>query len=425
MGLLRLYVWGPAFGLPSLDAECLATIAYFQQNVRQGDYEIVASSPSAVPTNHLPALHDTITNGWAASYQGILDMLTNHPSSTTQHPSPDPSASARIAHLTAQASPLLALSLYVSSANYATTTRPALSSVLPFPLGWTEAPARRRLMARRADHLGLSDLDTDADPDDQQNLNVADSTRKSFIPARLQPRPSKTVSSALTPEAKARFRLDAAAADVLDVVAAAPPTASSSSPSAYDCLAFGYLALMTVPDLPRPFLEEFINARHPALRDFVTDARIAWFSSSSSSSSSSTPSLPWSSDPTLTAASPLCVATRLAAGCVAALPGGMGTAWSAWAHGRRSARLQGRTTGRGGSMEHGEVAWTLGLGVLSASVVAAAVMLLRDVVATHRFGAPLQVFDRVRRLGGLWAVGSAGAVLGGAGRQLGAGQFAR
>lgn len=51
MGLLRLYVWGPAFGLPSLDAECLAVIAYFQQNVRPGDYEIVASSPSAVPTS--------------------------------------------------------------------------------------------------------------------------------------------------------------------------------------------------------------------------------------------------------------------------------------------------------------------------------------------------------------------------------------
>ncbi|EHA54243.1 hypothetical protein MCOR27_006674 [Pyricularia oryzae] len=418
MGLLRLYVWGPAFGLPSLDAECLAVIAYFQQNVRPGDYEIVASSPSAVPTSHLPALHDTITNEWAASYQGILDMLTSHPSSKTQNSSPDPSAAARIAHLTAQASPLLALSLYVSSANYAATTRPALSSVLPFPLGWTEAPARRRLMARRADHLGLSDLDTDADPDDPQNLSVADSTRKSFIPARLQPRATKTISSALTPEAKARFRLDAAAAAVLDVVAAAPPTAASP-PSAYDCLAFGYLALMTVPDLPRPFLEEFVNARHPALRDFVTDARIAWFSSPSPSS------LPWSSDRTLTADSPLCVASRLAAGCVAALPGGMGTAWSAWAHGRRSGRLAGRTTGRRGSMEHGEVVWTLGLGVLSASVVATAVMLLQDVVTTHRFGAPLQVFERVRRVGGLWAVGSAGAVLGGAGRQLGAGQFAR
>lgn len=26
---LELHVWGPAFGLPSIDAECLAVISYF------------------------------------------------------------------------------------------------------------------------------------------------------------------------------------------------------------------------------------------------------------------------------------------------------------------------------------------------------------------------------------------------------------
>lgn len=50
MVLFRLHVWGPAFGLASIDAECLATITYLA-NALQGDqWEIVATSPSGVPT---------------------------------------------------------------------------------------------------------------------------------------------------------------------------------------------------------------------------------------------------------------------------------------------------------------------------------------------------------------------------------------
>lgn len=53
MVLFRLHVWGPAFGLASIDAECLATITYLA-NALQADLwelvEIVATSPSGVPT---------------------------------------------------------------------------------------------------------------------------------------------------------------------------------------------------------------------------------------------------------------------------------------------------------------------------------------------------------------------------------------
>lgn len=64
MALLRLHVWGPAFGLASIDAECLATITYLayalpaarvparEEKDVQNDkpWELVATSPSAVPT---------------------------------------------------------------------------------------------------------------------------------------------------------------------------------------------------------------------------------------------------------------------------------------------------------------------------------------------------------------------------------------
>lgn len=49
--VLRLHVWGPAFGLASIDAECLATIAYLAYALpATAEWELVATSPSGVPT---------------------------------------------------------------------------------------------------------------------------------------------------------------------------------------------------------------------------------------------------------------------------------------------------------------------------------------------------------------------------------------
>lgn len=53
--VLRLHVWGPAFGLPSIDAECLATITYLAWALPTSEWELVATSPSAVPTRKYTA----------------------------------------------------------------------------------------------------------------------------------------------------------------------------------------------------------------------------------------------------------------------------------------------------------------------------------------------------------------------------------
>jgi hypothetical protein len=54
MAPLRLYVWGPAFGLASLDAECLAAIAFLARTLSSAEYRLIRSSPSAVPTRTVP-----------------------------------------------------------------------------------------------------------------------------------------------------------------------------------------------------------------------------------------------------------------------------------------------------------------------------------------------------------------------------------
>lgn len=52
--VLELHVWGPAFSLPSIEAQCLAAIAYFSLAVPKDAWVLIASSdPSVSPTSML------------------------------------------------------------------------------------------------------------------------------------------------------------------------------------------------------------------------------------------------------------------------------------------------------------------------------------------------------------------------------------
>ena len=51
---LQLHVWGPAFSLPSIEAQCLAAIAYCSIALPKDSWELVATSdPSVSPTGKL------------------------------------------------------------------------------------------------------------------------------------------------------------------------------------------------------------------------------------------------------------------------------------------------------------------------------------------------------------------------------------
>ncbi|KAM7198260.1 Tom37 C-terminal domain containing protein [Naviculisporaceae sp. PSN 640] len=276
--MLELHVWGPAFGLPSIDAECLATIAYFTQTLDETEYHLIQSSPSAVPTHHLPALHDPSQKSWTSGYSAI----TSHLRSTHPFNTPEPSKKAQAdstaynTFLTSNAPPLISLSLYVSSANWSTTTRPSYSKILPFPLPWTEPPAIRAAMSARASHLGLSSLDTDAEEEkaeaaakaDPGWVHIPDSIKKNITQRR------KAVRESLSPEARSRIRLEGLTAEVLDVVGevlSGDEEADGETTLELRCLAFGYLALMLVPEVPRPWLSEVMRGKYPGLCEFVED----------------------------------------------------------------------------------------------------------------------------------------------------------
>ncbi|RDA89577.1 hypothetical protein CP533_6969 [Ophiocordyceps camponoti-saundersi (nom. inval.)] len=283
---LDLHVWGPAFGLASIDAECLAAIAYLRNALPCSDWRLVPSSdPSRSPQNHLPALyHDGV---WVSGYGQIVDHLA---SIVDLNRDLDASQLGQVAafstFLYAHAAPLVHLSLYVSAANWSATTRPAYSAILPFPLTWTVPPLIRAEAIQRVQHLGLADLDSDLDP---TPLNAGRDALPEALRRRLPVISTKSVRDEMTPEQASAIRLVALINGCLPVLEAqlqgsGPPRffpgAETGSLSSLDCLAYGYLALMLKPDVPRAFLRDWTLTHAPRLTEFVnvmTPMDLPWF----------------------------------------------------------------------------------------------------------------------------------------------------
>ncbi|EAQ93714.1 hypothetical protein CHGG_01949 [Chaetomium globosum CBS 148.51] len=412
--VLQLHVWGPAFGLPSIDAECIAVIAYLAQTASPADYQLVQSSPSAVPTQHLPALHDPSTSTWTSGFSSITTYLAAaHPRSSQpitptppKQPQPTPTstptttanATAYTAFLTLHAAPLLSLTLYVSSANYAATTRPAYSAVLPFPLPWTEPPAVRAAHARRAAPLGLSGLDTDAvRARERAERERAVAEGWVTVPEGLGKGVGgggggKGVEAALSPEQKMRIRLEGVASEVLDVLG---EVEWEGQEVGVRCLAFGYLALMLVPEVPRPWLREVMESRYPELCKFVRGFRGDVFPKERA--------LPWAEEEQ--SASAVAVGMRFVRGVLGEVPL-VGERWSQWWTARKRREV---LASKGVKSEpSGDLLMFLGAG-LGLTAMGAGVFFYRGLPP---FGAAVQVWRKP--MVSLSSFGAAGAMFSGA-----------
>ncbi|KAK2629055.1 hypothetical protein QTJ16_002158 [Diplocarpon rosae] len=271
--MIELHVWGPAFGLPSIDPQCLAAIAFLQQTVPRGKWQLVASSdPALCPTNFLPALR----NGdvWVSGFRNISHCLAQVSAGEwildAKLPERETAdCTAFSSFVESHGQPLLDISLYVSSQNYSAVTRPAYNKIQKFPLPYLTPSSIRAAAKQRTDHLGLSSLDIDT-------KNHEASPEPSIIPASLR-RPRQTVSSMLaaSPEATAQIRLSSLATDFLEPMQALLGNkqyfVSDNHFSSLDCLALGYLALMVVPELPQPWLARKIVDNFPRLHAWTQD----------------------------------------------------------------------------------------------------------------------------------------------------------
>ncbi|KAG5753371.1 hypothetical protein H9Q69_001657 [Fusarium xylarioides] len=279
--MLDLHVWGSAFGLPSIDPECLAIITYLHSSLPVSAWRLVPSNdPSVSPCNTLPALYRE--GVWVSGFGPIVEYLTdksigdNLDAGLTDIQQADRVAYA--AFLSAHAAPLLDLSLYVSAANWSATTRPAFSTLLSFPLTWTVPPLLRAEAVKRVEHLGFADMDTDFDPNGGLHLSSGRDALPETFRRHIPVRTKKTIHEEMTPEQAVLIRLYGITEDCLtvldDFLEGGPEEKKhgffkGTEISSLDCLAFGYLALMRDAPVPRSFLKDWLIKKTPRLSTFV------------------------------------------------------------------------------------------------------------------------------------------------------------
>ncbi|KIW72149.1 hypothetical protein PV04_00368 [Phialophora macrospora] len=268
--VLELHIWGPAFELPSIDAQCLASILYLRHCLQDRDWVLVPSSdPRVSPLGELPALLDD--DVWVAGYINIVNYLRDVSSGKWDldkdlDVQQQADNTALTAFIISRGQPLLDLGLYVSSDNYHNSTRPALAIILTWPNSWIIPHRLREQAKKRSEHLGLSSLDVDAaqeEEDKKANIGLT-----AHIPKSLR-KSKQTVTSLLgRNQQKNRFRLDAVTDDLFDPLSDMLGERSSllgGPTSSVDCLAIGYLALMQRSQLQHGWLRESLGTKHTRL----------------------------------------------------------------------------------------------------------------------------------------------------------------
>ncbi|KAI0011932.1 outer mitochondrial membrane transport complex protein-domain-containing protein [Xylariaceae sp. FL0662B] len=269
---LELHVWGPAFGLNSIDPECLAAISCFRHAVPRQDWTLIASNDATVSPDHvLPAVNHRGT--WTSGYANIVSYLAKHAILQIDNglsPLQRADYLACTSYLTTRGSGLLAMSLYVSPSAWSEVTRPAYSSLLPFPLTWTVPPIIRATAAQKAEHLGIGHLAAEVDTEDSFSAGTVETTSTGFLRLRQRLGPSK----AMQPEHAAAIRFQHFAEDfysVLDQLRGEKRFfLGGEKPSSLDFLVYGYLLLMRV-QTPHPVLNTVLEKKFGRLVEFLKE----------------------------------------------------------------------------------------------------------------------------------------------------------
>ncbi|KAF4809816.1 Metaxin-like protein [Colletotrichum tropicale] len=282
---LELHVWGPAFGLPSVDAECLAAIAYLHTALPSSEWRLVPSNDPAVDTsNRLPALH---ANGvWVTGYASIVSHLrTTHSLDLDSRltPSERADAIALAAHVDAHLAPLLDAYLYADHDNWAAVTRPALSQILGFPLSWTVPVLLRQGAEARSAHLGFGTLGEDDDDADEDGGIKAGSSGQGTLDRAMKHLPvsgQKSVMEEMRARTARGIRLHAVTVDALAPLeeqrAKGERTKGEKmrffggdAPTSLDCLVFGHLVLVQAVAAPEAWLLSIFAKKFPHLNEMV------------------------------------------------------------------------------------------------------------------------------------------------------------
>jgi len=278
--VFELHTWGPAFGLPSIDPECLAAIAYLDTCLHPDEWILSPDSdPDVCPFGELPAFRDGDT--WISGFKsivGYLESLPNEQWALDRHLSARQGAdrTAYITFVESRGAPLLDLSLFVSSENYTNVTRSMIGGMLTWPNSWTIPGRVREKAKKRSEHLGLDGLDVDAAAEEQEAKKREDGGLSGQIPKGLK-RDRTTLTGMLGKGVRGnQFRLAGVTDDFLEpmqeLLGENKWLLGTDGPSSLDCLAVGYLALMMRADVPHAWLKTALEEKYHRLGNWVDRA---------------------------------------------------------------------------------------------------------------------------------------------------------
>ncbi|KAG9897085.1 hypothetical protein KCU98_g11252, partial [Aureobasidium melanogenum] len=288
---MKLHILGPAFGLPSIDAECIAAVALIERYT-QGSSQAWAlvASHEAAPGTRLPFLQvgDETYSGFDRIAQYLIDTSgsTVPGLATNLTAQQQADATALSTFIKSEGQLLLDISLYVSFENYRNRTRSAFTKILPWYANFVIPPQRRHQARQRTQHLGVSSLDVDDIHDDvidkpssmqseQQKKPFEHETEKHA--RRLLGRKDTVRTLLQKPEHAAAFKLNAIADNFFEPLQELIKNHSNllgtDQPAIVDCLAFGYLSLMFYPKMPQNWLASTMRLKYQKLVVYLGSLR--------------------------------------------------------------------------------------------------------------------------------------------------------
>jgi sorting and assembly machinery component 37 len=274
---MELYILGPAFGLPSIDAECIASVALLRMGMETG-WNIIPTHDQNRPLPYLKD-GDEYIEGYRNINRHISELSGSNISNLDAKQRAD--GTALSSFLLSHAQTLLDISLYVSYENYC-ATRSAFTKILPWYANYIIPPAWRNSARTRTEHLGISSIDVDDVHEDLSNKppGFGDAEREKSFEPETQKRASlllpqrSTVSGLLRrPEHSAVFKLHALADNVFgplqDMLGKSDYFLGNPEMSEVDCLAYGYMSLMLYPEMPQNWLRSTLTKKYARLVSFV------------------------------------------------------------------------------------------------------------------------------------------------------------
>ncbi|KAK3808247.1 MAG: outer mitochondrial membrane transport complex protein-domain-containing protein [Linnemannia gamsii] len=227
----ELYIYGGAFGLPSIDPQCLALISYLSI-VSHQEYTIVECNDAGIsPTGELPMLHDG--KNWIAGANRIIAYLTKTGYNANDHLSTEDLAKtvAYSSLVDESLQDALLFSWFADDDNFLGATRKAYSELLSIPARYIQPIQMRKAAVQRVQKYG-----------------------------------GKVESGSLTHAENTRiYDLARDCYRVLDRKLGENDFLFGVKPTSLDAKAFGYMALQLYPEIPNPRFQMILNSQFPRL----------------------------------------------------------------------------------------------------------------------------------------------------------------